>query len=439
MTPAELYRSNLKAGTHIPNSFYENPEDKTPYDKLNDLRTLSPTEIWQYQRENILSQMELSPKMQEIAQILNNDVTSRIGNDKVPVEQIIKDIEQAISYTDNESPLKTIMSKDAKVNLEKTLEAFKLLEKRLSNVYNNIAKTKGVAIPGTQIAKELERIDVGLTAIKNSIASYDGSVASLYTPETSGFLKGASWLGLRLKGAYLEVAGTEWIDSKLPNNIKVVNVGKVTGPTVDILGNITGTGKMLRTDLMAFDLSKNITVEFNLGSGKNKQLKKMSLSDFVDFLDKTKGTESISFDENQFAELQKALVFGVQSKSGQNQAIFNPKSETLSNAIQLEGLESVYARQLDLLVKLIAINNNLSPTHDAYNSLFNYCISKGLANIVGKENSLVLTRAGVTTMRDYLINKWQTGKYFIQAKNRVNIKKPGANIAVHYASASDKK
>jgi hypothetical protein len=42
----------------------------------------------------------------------------------------------------------------------------------------------------------------------------------------------------------------------VPNNIKVINVGDIMGPSFDILGNISGMGKKIRTDIMGFDLTK---------------------------------------------------------------------------------------------------------------------------------------------------------------------------------------
>mgnify|MGYP003498064373 CR=1 FL=1 len=96
-------------------------------------------------------------------------------------------------------------------------------------------------------------------------------------------------IGSRLKGAYLEAAGTAFFNSVVPKNIEVATTGKVLGWSYDVLGNKKTASKMLRTDIMAFDLSEDIKIKYEVGTGKDKKVVEGTIKEMLDTL-KTKNT-----------------------------------------------------------------------------------------------------------------------------------------------------
>lgn len=434
MTPSDVYRSRLKKGITAPDAFYKNPNNGIDYSFLNGVTPPSIQEIGEAQMANIRQTMPITPQLQALANKLNKDMVVKLNNEgeMIEIEEAISKIEQALSYTETGSAANLSNNKKATATVEAMVSSFQELERRLSEVYKMIAASGG-AVPGSQLEKELARVDDIYRAVVSQLQAFDNG-ATVMSPETVGYLKTAEWLGRRIKGKYLEVVGTEWINKKLPSGIKAVNVGKVMGPTIDILGNMSNGGaKMIRTDIMGFDLSKNITISFTTGNEKTPHT--MSLKEFIDFVEKQGETTSITLDGDNLQLLQSALVFGVQAKAGKGQAVFNPKPVSINQVIQLEG-NSTYANALSLLVSLAIDDEYLAKTSDAYQALFNYCLSKGINNIIGKENSLVLTRQGIMTMREYLLNQWDTANKIVQAKKRVNITTPDAGTDVYYSGAN---
>lgn len=433
MTPSDVYRSRLRKGITPPDEFYKSPNTGIDYSLLNGITPPSMGEIGAAQMASIRQTMPISPSLQKFADKLNKDMMVKLNDEgeMVEIEEAIHKIEQALSYRENGGAANLLNNKKATSSVEALVSSFRILEQRLSEVYKMISASGG-AIPGSQLEKELSRVDDIYRSVVSQLAAFDNG-ATMMSPETVGYLKTAEWLSRRIKGKYLEVVGTEWINKKVPENIKVVNVGKVMGPTVDILGKMSGGAKMIRTDIMAFDMTKELTISFTTGSEKTPHT--MSLQDFVSFIEKQGETTTITLDADNLQALQSALVFGVQAKAGQGQAVFNPKPVSINQVIQLEG-NSNYANALSLLVSLAKEDEYLAKTGDTYQALFNYCLSKGINNIIGKENSLVLTRQGITTMREYLLSQWEYAQKIVQAKKRVNILSPDAGVDVYYSGAN---
>lgn len=416
------------------NSFYDSPLTGKPYSQLNTNWPPSVQEIGDYQISCLTARMAVDPKLQEIANSLSKDMVIPIDEGEANIESAIAAIEQALSFQESGSAAQ--MSKIVSVtDVTHLIDQYEILKQRLYKVYD-IIQASGGAIPGSQLQIELGRIENIITAVTSELASIDPTATTyIVSPSTLGYLKTAEWLGRRLKGKYLEVVGTEWISNKVPSNIKVINVGKITGPTIDILGNVSSSGKMIRTDIMGFDISKNVNITFTV----NKQTKTMPLLDFLNYVEQNSETETINLDADNFTLLQQQLILGVQAKSGKNQAIFNPKAVSLNQAIATEGGSVGYANNLNLLISLVQEAKYIAKTHDYYDAMFNYCLAKGLTNIIGKENNLVLTRKGIQLMRDYLIEQWKIGKKYVQAKGRVHLDKPDSPVTVVYSAAGANK
>lgn len=414
-------------------SFYDSPITGKPYSYLNSSWPPSVQEIGDYQISCLTARMAVDPTLQDIANALSKDITVPVGEGEANIEEAIANIEKALSFQETGSAAQ--MSKVTSTeNVTKLMRQYEVLRANLQLVYNMIYSSGG-AIPGSQLKIELERVTEMMNQIGVELASIDpGATAHTVSPKTIGYLKKAEWLGRRLKGKYLEVVGTKWMGDKLPSNIKVVNVGKITGPTMNIFGEAVGLGKMIRTDIMGFDISKNIPITFTV---KN-QTKTLPLIEFLNYVEQNGETETINLDADNYEALQTALIVGVQAKAGKNQAVFNPTTVSLNQAIATEG-GAGYANNLNLLISLVQEAKYIAKTHEYYDAMFNYCLAKGLTNIIGKENNLVLTRNGISLMRDYLIDQWRMAKRYVQAKNRVHLDTPDAPVTVVYSSAGANK
>lgn len=442
MTPNDIYKAYQRGSKSyaIPEDFYQSPHTGINYKELNHIDIPTYSEIGEHQISTAISMMPIDQRLAKVAHKLTLDMTVPLdgGGDEIAINQAIEKIEQALSYREKGGAANISSQTHLHKNVEAMKKVYEDLAQRLSFV-TNLIKSSGGALPGTQLAKELERVEQGIVKIQNNLAALGEPSASIVSPETMGFLKSAEWLGRRIKGKYLEVVGTDWFNNKLPANIRAVNVGKVQGPVLDILGNATGSTKMIRTDIMLFDITSNIKLTFTVG----KERKEMSVQEFIDFIEKNGETTTITLEDDDYDKMKKALVSGVQAKAGQGQAVFNPKPVSINQAIQLEGVSSRYAKALELLSRLAEEERQyrtggmMQPTADAYQALFNYCLAKGLQSLIGKENSLVLTRNGVMTMRDYLYYQWRNGERKIaQAKNRVNINHPEKMIPVFFSGQS---
>lgn len=434
LTPEMIYTAIvLKSGT-IAQKFYHGPfNDYTP---LNSAGVPSVEEIGEHQIAEIKSRMPITPELQRIANTLTKDImTAPTAEEDIEIEKAIEKIEAALDYTKDGSAAQ-LSQKYAGMSMDSLMTQFETLKSRLAYVCTLIYAT-GKALDGTQLYKEVKRIEEMYESINGVLDSYktDGDIGAGLPKETVGYLKAASWLGKRLKGKYLEVVGTQWIADKLIDNIKVVNVGKITGPTIDILGGMSGSGKMIRTDIMAFDLTKHIDITFTV---KGETHGPMPLADFLAYVEQYGETETINLDADNLTRLQSALIAGVQAKAGKGQAVFNPKPVSVNQAIATEG--GAMGNALAMLVQLVAEDRwshpyTIKATSEYYDAMFNYCLAKGLHNIIGKENNLVLTRSGIQTMRDYLIEQWEKGRKYVQAKGRAHLDKPDAGVMVVYSGA----
>ena len=438
-TPSEIAHGRYTQGKsqrNFRNSFYNSPVTGVSYSQLNQGSwPPSVNEIGNYQIQQIKQNMPIDPQLQKIANNLTKDIVIPFVEENVPIEEALQKIEQALQYQEEGSAarLSQTIDKETITNLMIKYENLKI---KLSQVYSLISSASN-QISGhilknnlNRIQEMIQQLEAELNAISTSGNNYSPSI------EMVGYLKKADWLGRRLKGQYLEVVGTNWVSQHIPNNIKVVNVGRITGPTIDILGGVSGYGKQLRTDIIGFDITKNVQISFKL----NSQDKTLSLIDFLDLVEKADNNTQINLGDDGYAQLREALVIGIQAKAGKNQAIFNPKPVSLEQAIQTEGAGSQYANNLILLNKLVTLDNVkwIAKTHKYYDAMFNYCLAKGLTNIIGRENNLVLTRNGIQLMRDYLIEQWEKGQKYVQARTRVHIDDLGHVVDVVYSAKQEK-
>ena len=173
-------------------------------------------------------------------------------------------------------------------------------------------------------------------------------------------------------------------------------------------------------------LAKNITITYQIakvGDSKNKTPITTTLDKFLEAME-TAGEKNLSiylYGEENINKMRQALVRGVQAKSGANQAIFNDAPVSINQAIQVES--SLYSRWLSLLTQLVH-NNDTDGDMNYYNSLFNYCLAKLQTTLIGRDNNIILTRFGFSTVKNYMQHLIQEQHIYIHAKNKINIHAP---------------
>ena len=87
----------------------------------------------------------------------------------------------------------------------------------------------------------------------------------------------------------------------------------------------------------------------------------------------------------------------------------------------------MYSKWLSLLTQLV--NNNDTDdenTNNYYNSLFNYCLAKLQTTLIGKDNNIILTRSGFSTVKDYMTKLIQEKGIYVHATSNINIHTPNA-------------
>ncbi len=423
-------------------------DEMTFHDKyafLEGVQFPSNDDIAYEQLWRVREQFPVDPKLQEIVDNLNLDMNQPIvDKDNLAADQVIQKIEDALGlWYQSKNPysaakIRSTISGDVLNNLEVDLEKYEQLLNSLMEVYIQLMQPN--YSNNEFMKKRLEQIENAMIQIRTDIDKYKaGTFEPIGTIEDNakGYIGKAVNLGHDLKGKYLEMAATEWLNEKLPSDIKVVDVGNITGWSYDIFGNKKSKGKALRTDIMGFDtnLAKQLKITYEV----NGQTKTTSIWEMLELIEKNNGNDSISLNGTDYSQIQKALVFGAQAKSGQGQAIFNTVSASLRDVVAAN-MSSDYARALAALSEIAAQPESVINTKSHnYDAMFNFLLGRQLGNIIGQENNLVVTREGIQTLYEYMTKQWRENQRIVRAINRrVDIQAPDSLNEIKYAKAEER-
>jgi hypothetical protein len=87
----------------------------------------------------------------------------------------------------------------------------------------------------------------------------------------------------------------------------------------------------------------------------------------------------------------------------------------------------MYSKWLSLLTQLTGNNDTDDDnTNNYYNSLFNYCLAKLQTTLIGQDNNIILTRAGFSTVKDYMTKLIREKGIYAHAISNINIHMPNA-------------
>lgn len=251
-------------------------------------------------------------------------------------------------------------------------------------------------------------------------------------------------LGYRLKSREVELGSLNFIKVRLPQQFRIVDTARIYSAAFDILGGVRATGQ-IRQDAMIFDLLQDITVSYYY----NGQQRTGTLDDFLDDLDRASNNQDvIRIDNNEFQRLldSDALVAGSQAKSGINQHPFNNFDVSINQAINL-GNGLIHARILSNLVEWYELSQTqaqrhgyaqgsslVRATHNFYNAIFNFLISRNLTYVIGRKNTLLALRGRLVPTVQYFEEQLAIQNNYIKALRAVRISAPDANIPVNLTS-----
>lgn len=432
MTIRDLYRKPEKA--YIP--FTESEIQILHNTPASGGESVTPTreEIAQAQLKAAKDLYPHNPQLAEFIRTANLDFGKQFtddGDDSAVITEVIESIENALGLwyeTSSPGSAGTIHTTITKEETEASLIKYRNMLHNLQIMYNNLSDVDDSFIQ--------DKIKIIKTAIDDLTADLKNYQSDNFVPRGSlhgGYVDKAIYLGHALKGRYLEVAATEWFGQRIPDNVKVVDTGRVYGVTYDIFGNVKSSGKQLKSDIMAFDMNLADAVQITYMIGNEKK-GPVSLSTFLADVEAKSGSETISIDNDNYQALTEALVFGAQAKSGRNQTIFNKASTavSLNDVVSLNATEK-FGKALQLIIRAASIDkSNIIKKQPMYDAMFNFLLAKHLSYIIGKENNLIVTRSGIWTVYDYMKHQWDTAKRIVQAYQRVDVSNATKKTPLEY-------
>ena len=426
MTLSDLYTNNDPDNKNLPQRFWGK------YEYLNQVLVPSEGDIIEEQR-SLVENIQDAKIWKEICENFEADNKDLNIQSDFDVLKYIQNIENAFSWEGGIGGLSRKSNEISVDVLKNYLNRYDTLLSQLEHIYTEFDKYANSATIGVA----LRVFSRALFDLKNDVVAL-GMVDEGYF-SGKGYLKNLSWIGNQLKGYYLEMTGTEFLMKRVPRDIRVVYTGKLYLPVVDIFGNYVGKNiAQAKSDIMLFDLSKNIEITYRIGKKKDEKFETKTLKDFLDFLEKNGDQKNITLDIDNYEALQKALIGGVQAKASKKDIVFNKVSLT---QLITSGGSIELCKALEDLVYLIQTQNSnknddnewigsLKTSHRDYDMMFNYLLSRHLAGIIGKDNNIMLTRNGFQTTRDFLIQSFNTGKYMKIMMDSLNLSKPDKRIKV---------
>lgn len=379
------------------------------YAYLNNVKIPSPIKIWSHQKR-IFKQMygindtnTSSWIMEELQKDLAG--TSNLLDFSNMLDQNIRNIEQHVQAL-NRNSIDSVMDEADKLFNIKTIDDFITDYKNFINSLKNMKSIKEIEFAIKPLETRLEQLQNIATSLSNGEVPPKGSLKNRI-----------SWVEYILKGQYLEEKGTEFFQSKLPNNI-VLNTGSLKG-YYDIMGNFKNSGSM-KEDIMIFD-NPNFTISFTIG--KNDERKTMTLKEFINFLENSSEKQTIRLTQEGYDALMNNAISSIQAKATRTSHIKfgNINIRTADREIQGEALlslKNLYQEQMKVSTYNTAKGNTVKrrtsiivASHKDYDALFNYNLARNITHVIGK-NNLLLTRHGVTDMYSYIMNQFEAGRYF---------------------------
>lgn len=366
---------------------------------LNNVSVPTHQQIIQKQKD-FVGNMSDNFQNNPMIQAFNNDLQNIISDsDQANFDYHISQIEQAVS---------DISGKNTKEFVQEEIWMMENNFNSLITHYQSLVNYLGNLNNSNQIIKALTVFDKQLSRLEAAVQKYK----TFGFPKTGSYLKRLNWVESQIKGFLLESEGVDFVRQHVPTDIKVLQTGQIYGPTFNILGNLSGSGKQIKEDLMLL-IDKGIKIQYKI-KNKNNQVVQVErgLTDFISDVENS-AYKSIILTQQGYEALQKQLITGITAKATKTGHI-------RFGSVSLDNLSLVQSDQTKALMTLIKLkqkyNAQLIDQHEDYNLLFNYSISRHINYFIGKNNNLILTRKGITSIADFLKDQLSKGNYLHASK-----------------------
>lgn len=360
------------------------------------------TDIINYQKNVALyyKHKNLSPAMEK----LNRDLRQQNETAVSAIEPFIKKLEE---YT---TDLKFTSA---------SAEMIKMNERTIQATYNSIIEQWKSLIAKIQTYSNYQQIDYAIQGFNRVIDRFTRQISTignldLSASEWQTYSFQLTWMANVIKGFALEAEGVEFFQNVVPSDIKVVQTGDVKVPLT--LGDRTSIVSM-KEDITSL-VDKNLLIEYKIG--KEGKVIKTPLKEFIENV-KTQ-QESIILTEQGYKNLQKQIVAAVTAKATRSSYI------TLASSMSIAKLEKYTDKaaggswavkqrlwSLKHLKDLYTSTKAIYVAHEDYGLLFNYVLSKSLVDIIGKNNTFILTREGFENTYEFLTRQLNAGNYIQSA------------------------
>ena len=411
--------------------FYTLKTSKDDYKQLNNLEIPSADLIRQHQAAQIkLMGQKNNAKLKQYVDKINLDFRGLIIGDYKDFSDIdmsnFINMEKVFGTWLTDIDLKEKNKKgvvqESLTNIQQELQEnqltvnnYQILKNSMLELFNNLKKDK---VTDNELLKDITAMEQKIASIDNVLQAEFGDASNnqfinssvLETTTKRGkkttYLSQLVGFSYRIKGRYLELKAMEYFFTKLSqvSNLLVIDTANNLEIHPDILGNSTDKElKKAKTDAL------------------------LVLAEDLEKINKLKGKQIYSVDNDTYESLKQVAVGGIQVKSGINQSPFNIFNTTWRQLYSLNGGDGYarYSLMLNSLMqepraKYYMYTKDERMEEPLYNPIFNYLLAKGISRIVGEQNNLFASRDGVYFMDEYLEQKLSEG-YLIRAKDYVNI------------------
>lgn len=428
--------------------FFDNPDTHYAFSRLNYLSPPPWSAVALFQKQ-CAQEIQVSLEAERIVNKINNDKLHNPKNMMFDIEKHIKLIEDSLSWEDKENGkggltgLRDIAkTKGLTANdIRGYLNVHTGLIQQLTLAYNNLKQYDFENFGGgtQQAFLAFERAYKSFDAICKQLRANSSENFAINSNES--FLQPLIWAGNILKGALLEIEGTEFFEKNMPTNIKVVNSGALHGTHYNISGQKSSNSKKIIEDFLFFnmdDIDQSIVIEFKIGKeGKIQQLPIMEFLEFVDQHSNKNGNivliDSSEEMQDYYQTLTSQAITGATAKSGEKGMKFQG-NVTPSQALAGWSSTNTYIFILKSLMLLVdptgpyqskrILGTDATKGHEYYDVTFSYALSKKLNQIIGMKNEIFLGRKGVVTIKQFLIERlgeYVIGPYTI-ASSHINIR-----------------
>lgn len=382
------------------------------YDYLNAAGCPSDDDIYNYQYLKLREFQTMAIKNSEKANALNNFLllNGKFTKSATEYDQILLDHLQDLFSQINQLIASGAMSKTTRENLQNN----EILEQRILNQLmqigsslNSIRTQSNMTITSTYI-DQLDMLIKGLPG-----KDLDAVLRTLY----------------HLKGDILEEVGTEWINQRMPMNLKTstraYSTGSLRGKSGQIIQDI------LVMDMDSINLAENINIDFTLG-GKDYS---MPIKDFLRMIEKYNGKKQIVLSSEAEDFLNQFSIAGIQAKAGINQLPWNTNTKnTWTSIIAARGSEAdLYIDFLDGVQELYqswdVSHKNIKTESPVYKAMANYALATQLSKVLHLSqigNQYVLTPQGFMPFVDRILQLYEKrggGKYLFSFGGKIQMEK----------------